>query len=283
MTSRHRHAESGQRRFLHRILAEGAERLGVSLTGQAVFGWHDRTIGSAALTDRGHFWLRATAEHRDWAYGEAWTGNQDAAAITGVPKPALIARIEWNEPPVCIYAELLSYTPDPPSSTTSHLIDPPNLSPSWWTDLRAAVDTLATHSTHRGERDPSALIRRVEAFYRRPLDLPGAPTIRTEHTDLHWANLTHPRLCVLDWEYWGNAPAGYGAAVLYLHSLLIPTTAAQVHDLFADVLDTPTGRLAQLSAAAHILDRATRSGDYPTLAKPVHAHAISLIRAAERR
>ncbi|MEU4536738.1 hypothetical protein AB0G15_17910 [Streptosporangium sp. NPDC023825] len=71
--------------------------------------------------------------------------------------------------------------------------------------------------------------------------------------------------------------------MLYLHSLLVPATAAQVHDLFADLFDTPTGRLAQLSAAGHILDRAGRSGDYPTLAAPVRAHAARLIQPAGRR
>ncbi|MFC5826672.1 hypothetical protein [Nonomuraea insulae] len=143
-------------------------------------------------------------------------------------------------------------------------------------------DVLAEHSTSRGEHDPWALVRRVEAFYGRPLDLPEAPTLRTEHTDLHWSNLTYPRLWLLDWEHWGKAPTGYGAAVLYLHSFMVPDTAAHVHEVFADVLDTPTGRLAQLSAAAHILDRATRSDDYTTLADPVRAHATRLIQPAGR-
>ncbi|MEU4224867.1 aminoglycoside phosphotransferase [Nonomuraea sp. NPDC026600] len=282
MISRHRAPESGQRAFLRRILAEGSNRLGVTLTGDAVFGWHDRTIGSAALAEEGRFWLRATAEHHDWAHGEAWTGNPDATAIRGVPKPTLITRTEWDEAPVSIYVELLTYVPDMPCSPSPELAASPVLPTSWWTDLRAAVDALATNLTPRGDHDPGTLAGRVEAFYGRPLDLPKTPVLRTEHTDLHWANLTQPRLWLLDWEYWGSAPAGYGAAVLYLHSLLIPATAARVHELFADVLDTPTGRLAQLSAAAHILDRATRSGDYPSLASPVRTHAARLIQPAER-
>ncbi|MEV5410611.1 aminoglycoside phosphotransferase [Thermopolyspora sp. NPDC052614] len=282
VASRHRHSESGQRRFLRRILAEGSKRFGVALTGDAVFGWHDRTIGSAALSEQGRSWLRATAEHHDWASGEAWTGNRDAAAIRGVPKPVLIARTEWDEPPVSIYVELLTYVPDAPCSNSPELTDSLALPPSWWADLRSAVDVLAGHSTPRGEHDPRALALRVEAFYGRPLDLPDTPILRTEHTDLHWANLTHPRVWLLDWEYWGSSPAGYGAAVLYLHSLLVPDIAAQVHDVFADVLDTPTGRLAQLSAAAHIIHRAARSDDYPALAGPARAHAARLIQLAGR-
>ncbi|MEV6160268.1 aminoglycoside phosphotransferase [Nonomuraea sp. NPDC052129] len=282
MASRHRDPESGQRAFLRRILTEGSNRLGVILAGDPVFGWHDRTIGSASRSEGDRFWLRATAEHRDWAHGPAWTGNRDAASISDVPKPTLIARTEWDEGPVCIYVELMTYVPDAPCSPSPELAVSPVLPASWWTNLRTAVDALALHPTPRGEHDPWALARRVEAFYGRPLDLPETPILRTEHTDLHWANLTRPRLWLLDWEHWGTAPAGYGAAVLYLHSFVVPAIAARVHDVFADVLDAPTGRLAQLSAAAHILDRAARSGDYPTLVSPVRAYAARLIQPAGR-
>ncbi|WP_157548317.1 aminoglycoside phosphotransferase [Nonomuraea candida] len=254
----------------------------MSLIGEAVFGWHDRTIGSASATERCRFWLRATAEQRDWAHGEAWTGNRDAATIKGVPKPELIARTDWDEPPVSIYAELLTYISDAPCSSSPELTEPLTLASSWWVGLRAAMDVLAEHPTARGEHDPWALVRRVEVFYGQPLNMPKAPALRTEHTDLHWSNLTCPRLWLLDWEHWGMAPAGYGAAVLYLHSFMVPDTAAHVRTVFADVLDTPTGRLAQLSAAAHILDRADRSDDYATLADPVRAHAARLLQLAGR-
>ncbi|GAA3652023.1 hypothetical protein GCM10022224_013610 [Nonomuraea antimicrobica] len=275
MTSRH--TDSGQRAFLWRILAEGARRLGASLTGDPVFGWHDRTIGSAALRQGGRFWLRATAEHHDWTGGETWTGNQDAADITGVPKPDLLGRVEWDEPPVAIYAELLTYVPEAPCSPTPELTVALALPDAWWTDLRSAVDTLATHPTHRGATNIVSLARRVEEFYEQPIDPPEAPVPLVEHTDLHWANLTQPRLWILDWEHWGVAPAGYGAAVLYAHSLLVPAVARRVHDTFADLLDTPTGRLAQLSAAAHILHRQAVGGDYQTLATPVRALADRLL------
>jgi hypothetical protein len=278
MPSRHRRSESGQRAFLRRILNDGARRLDVSIVpGEAVFGWHDRTIGAAVTMDGDRHWLRATAEHRDWACGEAWTGNQDALAIRDVPKPELIARAQWDEDAVCIYAELLTYVSEQPCSATPELITPMELPASWWADLSAAIDTLAAHPTPRGDHDPWAPVQRITAFYGRAPDLDQTPALRTEHTDLHWANLTHPGLCILDWEYWGSALTGYGVAVLYLHSLLVPTIASQVHARFADVLDTPTGRLAQLSAAAHILDRATRSGDYPVLADPVRAHSEQLL------
>ena len=280
MTSEH-HESSGQRAFLRRLLRESATRFGVTPIGDVVFGWRDRTIGSAVISSGDRFWLRATAEHQDWAQGEAWTGNRDAADIRGLPKPEFLGRVEWDEPPVGMYAELMAYVPDTPCSATSELLQPFAAPDRWWADLRTALDELARHPTDRGEHDPNTVVSRLEDLYARRLDLP-VPALRTEHTDLHWANLTSPRLWILDWEYWGAAPSGYGAALLYCHSLLIPETAEKVYEVFADLLDTPTGLVAQLSAAAHILSRGYRVDDYGELQRPVWALAHRLLDEAER-
>ncbi|PZG45309.1 hypothetical protein C1I98_15665 [Spongiactinospora gelatinilytica] len=101
--------------------------------------------------------------------------------------------------------------------------------------------------------------------------------MRTEHTDLHWSNLTRPRLWILDWEYWDRAPVGFGVATLYLHSLLVPDVATRVHNGFADLLDSPTGQGAQLGAAAHILSRSYRVDDYAELQHPVREHVQHLL------
>ncbi|MFF4127904.1 hypothetical protein ACFYYP_30625 [Microbispora rosea] len=97
-----------QRAFLRRLLEKGAQQLGV-----ARFGRHDRTVGTAATMGGGRFRVRTAGPH-DWAHGDAWTGNRDAAAITKVATPVLIACVERDELPVTICAELLSYAPDRP-------------------------------------------------------------------------------------------------------------------------------------------------------------------------
>ncbi|MFI7034928.1 hypothetical protein ACIBK1_40010 [Microbispora rosea] len=99
-----------ERAFLRRLREEGAQQLGV-----ARFGRHDRIVGKAATAGDGRFRVR-TAEHHGWAHGDAGTGNRDAAAITGVSTPVLIASVEWDELPATICAELLSYAPDRPCS-----------------------------------------------------------------------------------------------------------------------------------------------------------------------
>jgi len=75
----------------------------------------------------------------------------------------------------------------------------------------------------------------------------------------------------VDWELWGSAPAGAGAATLYTFSLLVPPVAGRVRAVFADVLDTLDGQYAQLRAAARILRRAEH-GQYSALADAVRQH-----------
>ena len=81
---------------------------------------------------------------------------------------------------------------------------------------------------------------------------------------------------MLEWEAWGPAPAGYDAAVLYCASILRPAVAEQVHAVFADVLDTPTGRIAQRAAIVKLL-RIVEDGEQLDLAAPLHAHAQLVI------
>ncbi|MGH3832986.1 MAG: phosphotransferase [Pseudonocardiaceae bacterium] len=40
---------------------------------------------------------------------------------------------------------------------------------------------------------------------------------QTVHGDLHWGNLLQPRLGILDWETWGQGPAGTDIATLYCY------------------------------------------------------------------
>ena len=103
------------------------------------------------------------------------------------------------------------------------------------------------------------------------------PVFGTEHIDLKWQNITAPRFQILDMEHWCLAVSGYGAAYLYLTALEVPAVAARVHETLADILDTPTGRYAQLVAAALILRNLTRLPDPGDLAGMLHRHTDALL------
>lgn len=92
---------------------------------------------------------------------------------------------------------------------------------------------------------------------------PGEITWTTAHGDRRWANLTGPALALLDWEGWGTAPLGYDAASLYLHSLPVPDVAERIRKEFAQVLDTPAGRVGELTACTEILQAAPECRSTP--------------------
>ena len=260
--------ESGQRGFLRRILAEGGERLGVPVAGAAVFSWRDRTIGAPAARDGDRYWLRATGEHHDWAGGDSWTGCRDANALTGIPRPELLGQVEWTEDNVEIYAQLMTLAPGAPCSPTPELREEIELSDSWWTALSDALTLLASSDSHPREPRTQGLVTdAVRLCFGDWVD-PAVTAWTTTHGDLHWANLMAPDLWILDWEFWRRAEAGLDAATLYCHSLLVPPVAAKVHEAFADALESPSGRLAQLSVIAHLLRRAD-GGDHPDLVLPL--------------
>lgn len=263
--------------FLHRILEEGGDQLGAKVTGEAVFGWQGRTISAEAVRDGERCWLRATGERREWAYGDAWSGLKDADPLPAeVPRPRLLGQVEWDEDNVGILVQLMTLAPGRTCSATPELREEICLPDAWWAALRRALPALAgADAKGRETNDWDEISGSLRIMFGDWVDPVPQPLV-TAHKDLHWANLTQPGLCVLDWEMWGQAQAGYDAATLYCHSLLAPATAAKVHEVFADELDSPAGRLAQLSVIRRMLLRAN-GGDYADLVLPLHRLADRLL------
>jgi hypothetical protein len=145
----------------------------------------------------------------------------------------------------------------------------------WWTDLRAALETLARHPTERGEPDQEHVTGRLLSFFGSGAD-PTVTRWTTAHGDLNWTNLTRPNLVLLDWESWGVKIAGYDAASLSVLSLLAPDTNTKVHNTFADILDSPDGVRAQLFVITRYLKR-VEHGDFADYADRLHQHARRLL------
>ncbi|MGH3928917.1 MAG: hypothetical protein ACRDTF_02950, partial [Pseudonocardiaceae bacterium] len=72
------------------------------------------------------------------------------------------------------------------------------------------------------------------------------------------------------------APTGYDPAVLYCASILTPEVHDAVHTMFAELLDSPSGRVAQLAAALKLLCL-VEDGEHLDIAAPLHRHAHTLI------
>jgi hypothetical protein len=263
------------------LLEESARRLGAVLDpGGRVYRYG--FVGSPVTFRGQRAWLRVSPFLEHEMSRKAWRGTAEAAAIGGVSKPALLYRIEWytDAPsPVPVSAEVLTLITDPVASPERFLRTAPDLPAEWFRDLRASLAALRAYPTDRRfpVHDPVEYGYLLSATYRQPVPAGCIPTFGTEHIDLNWENITAPRFQILDMEHWCVAVTGYGAAYLYLTAFEVPAVAAQVRTALNDVLDTPSGRYAQLVAAALILRNLTRLPDPGGLAVRLHRYTDTLL------
>jgi hypothetical protein len=263
------------------LLEESASRLGAVLDpGGRV---HRYGFVGSPVTFRGQrAWLRVSPFLEHEMSRKAWRGTAEAAVISGVSKPELLHRIEWHADgpePVPVSAEVLTLVTDPVASRERFLRTAPDLPPEWFRDLAASLAALRAYPTDRRfpVHSPEEYGYLLSATYRRPVPATCVPAFGTEHIDLNWENITAPRFCILDMEHWCTAVTGYGAAYLYLTALEVPAVAARVYEALADVLDTPSGRYAQIAAAALIIRNLTRLPDSGGLAARLHDHTDTLL------
>ncbi|MGH3696611.1 MAG: phosphotransferase [Pseudonocardiaceae bacterium] len=270
-------ADARFRNWMRLNLARAAERFRLSVTGTSVFGWRLRSIGAVVDGPDGARWLRVVSEQPQWATGESWTGNQDANILTGIPKPVVLASIEWDEAGWRFQrAEVMTLLPGERCSPSDVLRTEIELSDKWYSELRRSLRGLASTPTVRitvTQARINGLVRAAFGQYR-TLQVNRWETV---HGDLHWGNLLRPQLGILDWELWGQGPAGTDAATLYLHSLCNPDLFRRLHSEFADILDGADGVVAQLWVAARLMKRINNSGDFPDLETPLRKHIETLL------
>ncbi|MGK5533318.1 aminoglycoside phosphotransferase [Streptomyces sp. URMC 129] len=263
------------RLWMRRNLEDAAAHFGLAVAGEPVFGWRLRSVGAPAEGPGGRRWLRVVSEELSWPKGHAWTGNADADALHGLPRPRVIDVHEWDEGHWRRQrAEVMTFLPGMPCSVTDVPGSDLELSGTWWRDLARALDVLARTPTERISTDQAKVTRRVRAAFGDDTDV-RVERWETVHGDLHWANLLRSPLGILDWELWGRGPAGTDAATLHCYSLAVPELARRVREHFP-VLETEHGRRAQLYVTARLLHRAGL-GDHPQLAAPLREHARSLL------
>lgn len=268
-------ADAAHRRRTLDTLETGARELGCVLTGEPVWGWGDRSVGTRGTRDGEPVWVRAVGEQVQWVDDDFWTGNHDAGTITGVPKPRVLAWTEMRTTDRWFRVEVMTLVEAAPASPTPELTAAPDVDDTWFSRLDGALGVLADVRTGRVATTQEGVTQRLREYFGDRID-PTVDYWLTAHNDLHWANLTAPDLVLLDWEHWGQAPFGYDAATLYCHSLLVPDAAERVRAHFREVLDAPDGRRSQLLVVTRMLGR-TRQGDYLDLVGPLHALADRIL------
>ncbi|TDB77591.1 hypothetical protein E1264_37425 [Actinomadura sp. KC216] len=207
-----------------------------------------------------------------------WDGAIEAeqALPTSIPRPRLRSWHDWNDREWQYRAELYDHLSDPPASATPILSATLNLPPSWWAGLRVALNDIAAVPTRRLTVHQGFLDHAMPRLLGTPISTSSPGAWVSAHGDLHFANVCTPTLRLFDFEGWGLAPPGYDAAMLHSHSLLIPSATAQVRHELAPILNTASGRFAELVVIAELLHAATR-GHCQSLAEPLVQRAGRLL------
>ncbi|MFD6096623.1 phosphotransferase family protein [Nocardiopsis flavescens] len=260
----------------------GARELAATLDpgGRLRAGMGGRTLGGPVTVKDVQGWLRVMAAPR--AVGKIWEGANlaDVLLTEEIPRPALLGELTWNDENGLVFqAHLWERLQGRELSPTPNLTAPAPVTDRWWDDLRIALDHL-----HRTPDPAGRQVMTQDYIDRIPRFIPAlrgrdltVERWETSHGDLHWANLITAPLQIIDWEGWGSAPAGYDAAVLHTYALTEPATAARVREVFADVLDTPSGRLAQWVICAEIIQAADRDSLHARLKPHVELLAEELL------
>jgi hypothetical protein len=244
-----------------------AQELGVEPVGTPLHTSRFHSVGCRVLDLGGDAWLRVVYDDPEWGDGDYLGRNVAANEIQGVPKPSVERWTEWEDNGRRMRGEVSTFVADAAISTGMTPTAEPVLSAQWLTDLDQTLQALSAHPLPDRGVDASYVNDGIRAFFGIDIDVAAVPWT-TAHCDLHWGNLTAPRLAILDWEMWGRAPAGYDAATLLCSTLTYPDSAESIRRALTHFLDTPGGRVATLAAAVRFL-RFADGGELADLALPV--------------
>lgn len=262
------------------VVAEVERRLATRLDRGAVAtgAWRE---SAGHRTDRGT-WVRVDSRAVSRIQPQSWVGAEAASVITAVPRPVWFQSATWADSgrgQVWRAEEMELVTEPTVAGRGVTLTTDPDLPDSWWADLRTALAALAAFRTQRVAGRQELITRRIsQVLGSRAQHLDTTITEwATSHGDLHWGNLTAPRLFLLDWADWGLAPRGNDAAGLWATALAVPEVAARLLAEFRDDLESRSGRIARLWVVSNILRIAANRADTRALADPAADAADQLI------
>lgn len=264
-----------RRAWMEGHLEWAAQELGVELVGTPIHTSRFHSVGCRVLDAGEDAWLRVVYDDPEWGDGDYLGHNVAANEIHGVPKPTIKRSSEWEDNSRRMRGEVSTFVADAAISTDMTLTAEQIPTERWLTDLDQALQALSAHSVPNHGVDASYVNDGIRAFFGIEIDVAAVPWT-TAHCDLHWGNLTAPRLVILDWETWGRAPAGYDAASLLCATLMYPDSAETIRRKLAHFLDTPGGRVATLAAAVRFL-RFADGGELTDLALPLRRLGQTII------
>lgn len=241
---------------------------------QQAWGWRGRTFGMPVAVSGTVAWLRIAAARTGHLVSTFWNGGIDAqrSMPSSIPRPQLLDWHDWTDRNWNYRGELYEHAGAPTAAPQPIITASVDLPGNWLAAARSALDAISAVPTNRRTIQPGFLAWAMPRYLGIRYDAASELSWTTAHGDFHFANLTAPRLTILDWEGWGLAPPGYDAATLHSYSILAPDTAQQIRHEFAHLLDSDTGRQAELVVITDLL-HSIAQGTNPALAGPLRHRA----------
>lgn len=193
-------------------------------------------------------------------------------AVRDVPKPSFIQTVHWMNDGFVCRAEEMTLISEPTASTTYTLDKAPELTDQWWEDLSTALESLARTGTDRVSLVQEDIDRSIWEAFGASIDTTISRWV-IGHGDLHWANITAPRLFLLDWDSWGLMPRGLDAAKLWESAFRVPDFAEEITERLVATLACRDGKLSWLWVCANRVLGARRRGRETDQTE--HAHRAS--------
>ncbi|WP_306369646.1 phosphotransferase [Nocardiopsis sp. CC223A] len=215
-------------------------------------------LSVGAPTTRGT-WARISWHTPSRVFSREFSGLETSMAVLGVPKPSFIQAVHWMNDGLVCRAEEMTLVHEPTVSDGYTLDKAPKLTEQWWEDLSAALERLARTNTDRVSLVQEDIDRSIHEAFGTSVDTTVSRWV-IGHGDLHWANLTAPRLFLLDWDSWGLMPRGLDAAKLWESAFRVPDFAEEITERLAPDLTCRDGKLSRLWVCANRILGARRRG-----------------------
>ena len=261
----------------HEALATACRLFDVEPCGEVRDGYWRKSVGvPVRCRDSSVNWVKII-DTPDRSMAWRRDGEISAPIIPDVPRPSIVNSARWDADGIAWCAFQFTIVPSPPAAETPALTRPiRNIDDAWLAQLKQVLDRVGKAPLTRWLLHPGTIARRIAMRFgaRAPYEV---EEWRNAHGDLNWSNVTTPKLALLDWEYWGAAPRGFDAATLLVHSIIDSAMTRRITTLFADDLETPTGRVAQLYLMARHLDQIEAGFGDPRHHGPLEAEARRLL------
>lgn len=260
--------------FRHDILQGAATRLGTGLIASRQVPAGTRpSLGMP--TDRGT-WARISWHRPADILPREFSGLEASTTVRGVPKPDFVQAVHWKLGDLVCRAEEMTFV-DQRTVSAGYVVDEhPQLSESWWDALNSALAHLADTSTDRVSLAQEDIDRSITRAFGACADITVSDWV-VGHGDLHWGNITAPRLFLFDWDSWGRMPKGLDAAKLWEASYRVPELAGEITQRW-HVLSTRDGIISRVWVCANRVLGARKRGENTAQADHAHREGTRLLR-----